>query len=57
MFVKNKSGASGNVVMAECAKSLDAHRDFKPILSLAKVASLYVTDAEIPVKNLKGLIV
>ena len=25
VFVKNKSGASGNAVMAECAKRLDAH--------------------------------
>ena len=57
VFVENKSGASGNAVMAECAKSLDANRDFKPILSLGKVASLYVTNAEIPAKNLKGIIV
>ena len=48
VFGENKSGASEDIVTAECAQSLDAHRDFKPLLSLAKVASLYVTNAEIP---------
>ena len=46
VFVENRSGASDDIVMAECAKSVDANRDFKPISLLA--------NAEIPPKNLKG---
>ena len=34
----------------------DTNKDFKPISLLAKVPSLYVVNAEVPVKNLKEFI-
>jgi tripartite-type tricarboxylate transporter receptor subunit TctC len=34
----------------------DTHKDFKPISLLAKVPSLYVVNAEVPVKNLREFI-